>query len=431
MKKIKLFLIFQLLIVPGIISHILLISTYAKENQSSEINIMGDDGVSNYKINQSVTYEVEFDFSLTHNSGSNTYYMKFARLNDRQPDNPITDCCPPYQESKIISDPTITGESVKKVGYLDNFNNTYDSFNATLGIGWKVTYNVKYEITLNELYFESISDKDIGEYNYSDVMFALYCNGSDSIYNRNDPDLIAKSNSLVKVTDNPIEKAEKINEWVASYLKYDDSMPAQEKGASWAYDNKRGDCSEYSSLMITLLRIQNIPARKVTGFLISNDPRLSYHPDYRPEIGDKYSFESSGTEAGSTSNFLGHAWVEYYVPNIGWIQCDPTWQESGFNYFNRIDYLRFNVAIGANLTLPSFSGPISVSEFGNPGLTWILGADFSWSYNVDIEVTDVDLVDLGEDEEDLTQLLLWIILICAVIGAAIIIIIVIVRRRSD
>ncbi|MBD3192880.1 MAG: hypothetical protein GF308_19730 [Candidatus Heimdallarchaeota archaeon] len=58
-----------------------------------------------------------------------------------------------------------------------------------------------------------------------------------------------------------------------------------------------GDCSEYSDLFVTLLRRARIPARIIHGWT------------FDPE----------------TTRLDGHAWVEYFTPNLGWVQCDPTW----------------------------------------------------------------------------------------------------------
>lgn len=339
-------------------------------------------GVSNYNISQSVTYQVEINFSLTHNSGVGNYVFKFARLNSRMPNVTSTKYTPPYQESKLIYN-NITGfkPAELKMGHNDQFNNTYDSFNASLLVGEHVTLDQNYTVTLNAIQFQNIEDTDIGTYNMSDEIFDLYCNNPELYYERNDTSLIALSNSIVDPSDNPVEKARKICNWVSSNLVYNGALPAQEMGALWAYNNLQGDCSEYSSLMITLLRIQNIPARKVTGFLISNNPRT------RPKAGDTWNFQASG----SSSDILGHAWVEYYVPDIGWIACDPTWTGT-YNYFNYIDFLRFNLNVGANFFFPPSS---TVSEFSNPLFSYMLGASFDFTHDITITVLDSNLAPLS------------------------------------
>ena len=369
-----------------------------------------DYGVSNYDITQSVKYNVEINFTLTHQSGpGNNYYFKFARLNNRMPNVTETQYTPPYQESEILYN-SITGYSVLDMGHNDQFNNTYDLFNATLGAEGKVTLSQHYIIELNAISFQDIQETDIGIYDKSDEIFDLYCNNTEPYYERDDPDLIFLSNSIVGPTNiSVIEKAEKIYNWVYNNLNYNGGLPLQEMGASWAYNNSQGDCSEYSSLMITLLRIQDIPARKVTGFLISNNPAL------RPQVGNSWSFYVSEL----ASNMLGHAWVEYYVPNIGWIVCDPTW---GTNYFNRIDFLRFNLNVGANFFLPPY---FTVSEFGNPIFGYPSLASFTYRYDVDITVIESNLLPLEQFP------LLFLVFIGIGIAAVLITIILITRIRRN
>lgn len=340
-----------------------------------------DYGVSNYNITQSVKYNVDINFTLTHKSGpGNNYYFKFARLNNRMPNSTDTQYTPPYQESDLLYN-NIAGYTVLNMGFNDRFNNTYDLFNATLGVEGSVTLSQNYIIELNAISFQDIEDIDIGLYNMSDEIFDLYCNNTEPYYERDYPELILLSNSIVGPTNiSVIEKAEKIYNWVSSNIIYNGSLLPQEMGASWAYNNSQGDCSEYSSLMITLLRIQDIPARKVTGFLISNNPAT------RPQVGNSWSFYSS--DLGS--NILGHAWVEYYVPEIGWIACDPTWKS---NYFNRIDFLRFNLNVGANFFLPPY---FTVSEFGNPIFGYPEFATFTYRYDVDMTVIESNLLPLEQ-----------------------------------
>jgi hypothetical protein len=339
--------------------------------------------VSNYNIIQSVGYEVEINFSLVHVSGLGSYIFKFARLNNRVPNSTLTRYTPPYQYSDLLYN-KILGCAPNNVneGHIDKYNNTYDSFNATFlplsQEGREITFNQKYDVILNAIKFQNIEESQVGKYNPREEIFSLYCNHSEPYYEIDDPSLIELSNNIVQPGDTPIGKAEQICNWVSNNLEYKLDMPKQEKGALWAYNNLEGDCSEFSSLMVTLLRIQGIPARKVTGFLISNDPTD------RPVKGDVYFFRVTN----SNSNIFGHAWVEYYVPNIGWIACDPTWNHNS-NYFNTFDYLRFTLNVGANFFFPPYS---TISEFSNPIFSYTLGAEYEFSYNIKITVTESNLV---------------------------------------
>ncbi|MFX1500512.1 MAG: transglutaminase family protein [Promethearchaeota archaeon] len=340
------------------------------------------DGVSNYIIMSNVSYEVVVNFTLTHKSGDGRYFFKFARLNSRMPNSPLTPYCPPYQESELKLN-NISGNipSQTIIGQIDRFNNTYDTFNASLFVDERVTFYQTYDITINAITFEDIDNSEIGIYDTSDEIFALYCNYSEPYYEINNPTLISQSNNIVNPGDNPVEKAEKICDWVSNYLKYNGKMPDQEIGALAAYNQEQGDCSEFSSLMITLLRIQGIPARKVSGFLISNDIST------RPKVGDTWEFNAKGTELNVLSNFLGHAWVEFYVEGIGWIACDPTWNQKA-EYFAKSDYLRFSLNVGSNFFFPPLG---TFSEFGNPIYGWHPTNTFDSNYNLQIRVVESNL----------------------------------------
>ena len=343
------------------------------------------EGVSNYNISQSVTYQVEINFTFTHISAiPQIYYFKVARLNDRRPNSTLTQYCPPYQESQLLLN-TITGYDVIEKGFIDKFNNTYDLFNSTLNKFDTITLSQNYNITLNEISFKDIQDEDIGTYNPADEIHALY-NVTEKFYNCSNPSLIDRSNSIVKSENKTIENARDIFNWIVNNIEY--QKQDEEIGAFEAYKQGRGDCSDFSDLMITLLRIQSIPARKVTGFLITNNP------SHNPKVGNKYIFDLNydGTtkSASSTNEILGHAWIEYYVPDIGWIACDPTW---GQGYFNRIDLFRFNLNIGAWFFLPGASiGYDYISEFPiNPSPICSDHTAYDCQYSIEITVLDTNL----------------------------------------
>lgn len=68
-----------------------------------------------------------------------------------------------------------------------------------------------------------------------------------------------------------------------------------------ALAQRRGVCQDFSHIMIAVARRWGIPARYVSGYL-----------HHRPQNHDR-----SGTDAT-------HAWVETYLPTLGWIGFDPT-----------------------------------------------------------------------------------------------------------
>lgn len=96
---------------------------------------------------------------------------------------------------------------------------------------------------------------------------------------------------------NDAERMRRLAAFVADYV--EDSYSAEPLSISDLLDDPRGDCTEHSTLFITLARSLGIPAREVHGLLY---------------IGD----------AGRA--FGGHAWAEVLIDGA-WIEVDPTWNE--------------------------------------------------------------------------------------------------------
>jgi transglutaminase-like putative cysteine protease len=81
-------------------------------------------------------------------------------------------------------------------------------------------------------------------------------------------------------------------------------VPGSTNFATTAFDvlcNKRGVCQDFSNLFICMARLLGIPARYVWGYI--------------------YTGNTGASRAGSDAT---HAWVQLYIPNIGWKGFDPT-----------------------------------------------------------------------------------------------------------
>jgi transglutaminase-like putative cysteine protease len=73
------------------------------------------------------------------------------------------------------------------------------------------------------------------------------------------------------------ETAENIFSWIIGNLEKS-SYTAQERGALYALHKKKGDCTEFMHLALALARINGIPARGVSGYIVSKDSRLNGRP---------------------------------------------------------------------------------------------------------------------------------------------------------
>jgi transglutaminase-like putative cysteine protease len=79
-------------------------------------------------------------------------------------------------------------------------------------------------------------------------------------------------------------------------------------------------CMEFTDSFIAIARSMGIPSREINGYAFSDDPTL----------------KPINIDINSTDKL--HSWVEFFDPNFGWIQVDPTWgATSEIDYFSKID----------------------------------------------------------------------------------------------
>ena len=91
------------------------------------------------------------------------------------------------------------------------------------------------------------------------------------------------------------------------------ALKALTQGGTWA-------CMEFTDLFIALTRAMGIPARELNGFAFSAGESIT------PVAVD------------FNNGDILHAWAEFYDPNFGWVQVDPTWgNTSGIDYFTKLD----------------------------------------------------------------------------------------------
>lgn len=110
----------------------------------------------------------------------------------------------------------------------------------------------------------------------------------------------------------------------------------QRTGAAFAYEHPTNSLAhEYSDLFITLARANNIAARQVTGYALSNSQVL------RPL---------------SVSNVPLHVWAEFFNHETkNWQPVDPTWSDTiGYTeYFHHLDFNHITLATqGESSTKP-------------------------------------------------------------------------------
>jgi transglutaminase-like putative cysteine protease len=135
-----------------------------------------------------------------------------------------------------------------------------------------------------------------------------------------------------------LEKARAIYDYVFSTMRYDKSGTGWGHGDTlWACDSKRGNCTDFHSVFMSMARSQNIPSRFEIGFPLPADKHSSEIPGY-------------------------HCWAEFYVDRMGWIPVDisEAWkhQEKKDYFFGAHDTNRMQFTMGRDLKLnPAQDGP--------------------------------------------------------------------------
>ena len=131
----------------------------------------------------------------------------------------------------------------------------------------------------------------------------------------------------------PLQKARHIYEYVVATMRYDKSGEGWGHGdAVWACTSKRGNCTDFHSLFIGMMRSVGIPARFEIGFPL-------------PE----------GKSEGDIPGY--HCWAEFYLDGAGWIPVDASeaWKHPDkHNYFfGAHDDNRVFFSYGRDITLSS------------------------------------------------------------------------------
>lgn len=100
----------------------------------------------------------------------------------------------------------------------------------------------------------------------------------------------------------PLTMLRQINTALFSAFEYEPNSTKVDSPIDDALTNRKGVCQDFTHIMIALGRNLGVPCRYVSGYL------------------------ARGTDDGDTRSAAdaSHAWVEAYLPDLGWIGFDPT-----------------------------------------------------------------------------------------------------------
>ncbi len=108
----------------------------------------------------------------------------------------------------------------------------------------------------------------------------------------------------IRRTEDPLRALQRINHAIYTSFSYVPKSTHVNSAIDDAFRNRSGVCQDFAHIFIALSRLLQIPCRYVSGYLF-----------HRPDADDDHN---RSAEDGS------HAWVEAYLPEVGWLGFDPT-----------------------------------------------------------------------------------------------------------
>jgi transglutaminase-like putative cysteine protease len=135
----------------------------------------------------------------------------------------------------------------------------------------------------------------------------------------------------VKGKASQLARAKALYDYTFENMRYDKTGSGWGRGdAEWACDAKRGNCTDFHSLFISMARSQKIPSRFDIGFPLPEN-------------------EASGSIPGY------HCWAEFYDPQHGWVPIDisEAWKDRSRKdyFFGAHDANRVQFSSGRDLVL--------------------------------------------------------------------------------
>jgi len=146
------------------------------------------------------------------------------------------------------------------------------------------------------------------------------------------------ADDITRGKNGDVEKAYAIYDYVFHTLRYDKSGTGWGRGdAMWACDSKHGNCTDFHSLFMALMRAEKIPARFEIGFPVPANTSQGDIPGY-------------------------HCWSEFYLSGLGWVPVDisEAWKDPAKHdfFFGSLDTNRVQFAVGRDVKLnPPQGGP--------------------------------------------------------------------------
>lgn len=129
---------------------------------------------------------------------------------------------------------------------------------------------------------------------------------STAMVQSGDSDIIELSKTLAGGAATEFEAVSSIMNFIADNIKY--TYNPVQYDARYTLANRSGNCQNFAHLSMALLRAAGIPARIVGG--------ISLKEQWKVPIDEERSVVQGMGQGG-------HAWMEIYFPDLGWLSYDP------------------------------------------------------------------------------------------------------------
>lgn len=250
----------------------------SKEEVIPSVDHKGSDQsqYSSFTILDTVEYDIQQQLKLV-NSGTGSpskQNLWVALISDHYPYQEVIDREISPGDYKIITD-----EYGNQIAEFDFSDMPPDS---------EIQVTIDYTVKVNQLQYNlSFCEGDLPD---------IYTEAELHVESEN-PQVISLSDELAHDHLTACEKVRAFYDFVGNELVY--SYNGGNWGAQAALGKMGADCTEYASLMMALSRAAGIPARYIEGL------------NFTPEGEEKLARQE-------------HAWLEVFLPSIGWTPMDPT-----------------------------------------------------------------------------------------------------------
>lgn len=177
---------------------------------------------------------------------------------------------------------------------LDNYMNTLvHQFSLVNASDKKQNFSHTFVISVYEVH-TNIAEKTVKPFSeFAKKIYRTYLN-ADFLIPSSDPEIIALSADIVKKTQNPLQKAQLLYNYLVDTIEPVESQTEIEVTALDTLTTQQADAYQFATLYTALLRAAAIPSIVCGGILADAD--MTNKP---------------------------HWWCEFYLEDYGWIPADP------------------------------------------------------------------------------------------------------------